>query len=340
MADLTLAPSTRPAQPTLTSGLVALFGLFCGLCAVFAGGATLIDGYSEFTQARWPLVSAVVDRAEVSFIPTRKGSGGPLWNLRTRVHYEVGGSARTATLISRTAFSEIDAACLQAWADEQPKGSRIDIRYDPSRENRAVFASADLSSDSSRTDFMLFSAFAIASAVLLALARYLRARAKRVAPSPYATQHARLALGLLVAALGLALAGSTILALFRTDHVDSENLMAVPTGLIFVFAGVLVVLPPQYTKAKDLLATLLITCFAMTFDWVAFGPGERQFTGNINGSEFIPSEFMGRAAFGLFAVILDICAVVMWIWQFRRMFGTGPTAGPGLPTTRPPAATT
>ena len=339
-ADLTLARTINPARPTLASGLAGLLGLFCGLCAVFAGGATLIDGYSEVTQARWPMISAVVDRAEVAFVPTRKGSGGPLWYLQTRVHYEVGGAARTATVTSRTAFSEIDAACLQAAAQEQSKGSRIDIRYDPSRENRAVFASAELSSDRSRNDLILFSGFAVASAVLLALARYLRARAARVAPSPDAARHAILALGVLVVALGLALAGSTILALFRTDHVESENLMAVPTGLIFVFAGVLVVLPPQYTKAKDLLATLLITCFAITFDWVAFGPGERQFTGNANGVDFVPSEVMGRAAFGVFAAILDIWAVVMWVGQFRRMFGPGASAGPGLPTATPPGSTT
>ena len=336
---MTLARTINPARPTLASGLAGLLGLFCGLCAVFAGGATLIDGYSEVTQARWPMISAVVDRAEVAFVPTRKGSGGPLWYLQTRVHYEVGGAARTATVTSRTAFSEIDAACLQAAAQEQSKGSRIDIRYDPSRENRAVFASAELSSDRSRNDLILFSGFAVASAVLLALARYLRARAARVAPSPYAAQHARLALGILVVALGLALAGSTILALFRTDHVDSENLMAVPTGLIFVFAGVLVVLSPQYT-AKELLATLLITCFAITFDWVAFGPGERQFTGSANGVGFVPSEVMGRAAFGVFAAILDIWAVAMWVGQFRRMFGAGPSGGPGFPTASPPPAST
>jgi hypothetical protein len=59
--------------------------------------------------------------------------------------------------------------------------------------------------------------------------------------------------------------------------------MAAPAGLMFVFAGILIALPPEYTKWRNLLATLVITCFAVTFDWVAFGPGERRFTGSIGG---------------------------------------------------------
>jgi hypothetical protein len=33
---------------------------------------------------------------------------------------------------------------------------------------------------------------------------------------------------------------------------------------------------------------LLITCFALTFDWVAFGPGARKFSGSIVGIGFYP----------------------------------------------------
>ena len=62
---------------------------------------------------------------------------------------------------------------------------------------------------------------------------------------------------------------------------------------MFVFAGILMALPPQYRKWQNLLATLVITCFALTFDWVAFGPGERRFSGSIMGFGFIPASLSG-----------------------------------------------
>lgn len=97
--------------------------------------------------------------------------------------------------------------------------------------------------------------------------------------------------------------------------------MGVPAGLMFVFAGILLALPPQYTGWRNLLTTLVITCFALTFDWVAFGPGERKFSGSIMGFGFIPGELLGRALFGVFAVILDGCAIAMWVGLGRHALG-------------------
>ena len=65
----------------------------------------------------------------------------------------------------------------------------------------------------------------------------------------------------------------------------------------------------------------MITFFALTFDWVAFGPGERHFTGSAGGIGFIPGEMMGRILFGLVAVVLDICAIAIWVGLFRRGLG-------------------
>jgi len=85
-------------------------------------------------------------------------------------------------------------------------------------------------------------------------------------------------------------------------------------------------LPPQYERWRSWLATLVVTCFALTFDWVAFGPGERHFTGSINGIGFVPGEMTGRFLFGVFAAVLDICAVGMWAGQFRQMFAPSASA--------------
>jgi hypothetical protein len=97
----------------------------------------------------------------------------------------------------------------------------------------------------------------------------------------------------------------------------------VSIALMFLLAGIYVGLPPQYRKMRNLLAALVVTFLAQAFDWVAFGPGERHFTGSIGGIGFIPSETMGRVAFGIFAVVIDLCAIAMWVGQYRQIFRPG-----------------
>jgi hypothetical protein len=131
--------------------------------------------------------------------------------------------------------------------------------------------------------------------------------------------------------MGLMLTGFAVHAAIKSDPFDVDSLMGVPAGLMFVFAGFLMALPPQYARWQGLLAKLTMTCFALTFDWVAFGPGERHFTGSFMGAGFIPSEFVGRAVFGVFAVVLDICAIAMWLGKGRLTFGQ--TTNPADSTT-------
>ena len=319
MADLTFSRTTQQMTASSFSGL---FGLFAGLCAIFAGCVTVSDWYSETARARWPVVSAVVDRADVVATSRAPKDGGTVWNLRYRVRYELNGRQLIAAPTSNSVFSEAEAARLQAWAAQHRKGSHIDVRYDPSQEDRAIFAAAELSfaQDRIRTDLTLFAIAAIASAGLLMLAKYLRAREARAAPVTDGASRGGLGVGLACAAMGLMLVGFAIYSAIHADPVTADNFMGMPAGLMFVFAGILMALPPRYGKWQNLLATLLITCFALTIDWVAFGPGERKFSGSMMGIGFIPGEFVGRAVFGVFAVVLDICAVAMWIGQCRRGF--------------------
>jgi hypothetical protein len=321
MADLTFS---RTTQQMTGSSFAGLFGLFAGLCAIFAGCVTASDWYSETTQARWPAVSAVVERADVvATSRAPKDGGGTVWKLSYRVRYEVNGKQLIATPTSNSVFSEAEAARLQAWAAHHRKGSHIDVRYDPSQQNRAVFAAAELSfaQDRIRSDLTLFAIAAIASAGLLALAKYLRAREAAAAPVTDNASRGGLAVGLGCAAMGLMLVGFAVNTAIHADPLTADNLMAVPAGLMFVFAGILMALPPEYKQWQTLLAALLLTCFALTFDWVAFVPGERKFAGSFMGFGFIPGELVGRTFFGFFAVILDIFAIKMWIDEYRRVFG-------------------
>jgi hypothetical protein len=320
MTDVILRRSTRPST---AAGLAGLFGLFAGLCAIFAGCVTLGDWYGETKQARWPVVSAVVDRADIEVTSRAPKDGGTVWHLRARVRYEAGGEMRTATVTSCTAFSEQDAEQLQSWAAAHRKGSRIEVRYDQSQPNRAEFASADIASTAGRvhTDLILFAIAAIAAPLLLALARFLSARAAAAAPVPDDPQRGGLVAGSLFALPGVLMLG---LALHRAAYVDRlalDDLMGLLIALMFVLAGIFIGLPPQYRRWRNLLQALIVTFMALTFDWVAFGAGERHFTGSAGGIAFVPGEMTGRILFGLGAVVLDICAVAVWAGLFRRGFG-------------------
>jgi hypothetical protein len=332
MSDLTIS---RTRQQMTGSGFAGLLGLFAGLCAIFAGCVTVSDWLSETAQARWPVVSAVVDRADLVASSRAPKDGGTTWRLSYRVKYELDGEPQAASLTSRVAFSDADAASLRAWSAVHKKGSHVDVRVDPIRKNQAVFAAPEASGalERTRTDLILFAISAFACAGLLTLARYLGAREARAAPHADGASSGGLGVGIACAAMGLMLVGLAVHAAIAADPFSVDNLMGVPAGLMFVFAGILMALPPQYGKWQGLLAKLTMTCFALTFDWVAFGPGERHFTGSFMGSGFIPREFVGRAVFGVSAVVLDICAIAMWMGKGRLTFGqpanpADSTAGP------------
>jgi hypothetical protein len=324
-----LTPSPTGRQMT-GSGFAGLFGLFAGLCAVFAACATLSDWHDQSAQSRWPVVSAVVDRAEVvASSRAPKDGGGTVWKLRYRVRYELNGEQQAATVTSHPVFLEAEAARLQAWAAQHRKGDHIDVRVDPSRPNLAAFASAEASGSAERmhNDFVLLMIAAVVSTGLLALAKYLRAREALAGPATDSDSASRggPAMALLFGAMGLLIVGLAIRSgINATDAVVKANAyLGVPAGLMFVFAGMLLALPTD-SKWRSLLATLVVTCFALTFDWVAFGPGERRFSGSMMGVGFVSGEFWGRASFGVIAILLDIFAIKMWIDQFRHGLGLSP----------------
>ena len=195
--------------------------------------------------------------------------------------------------------------------------------------------SADLSSTAGRigTDLILLVAAAIACAGLVALTRVLRAREARTAPAADGPD-GNSGFGLIFVAMGLMLTSFVLYGAIHADPFTADHLMGLPAGLMFVFAGILLSIPPQDKIWRNLLGTLVITCFALTLDWVAFAPGERKFTGSIGGIGFIPDEMLGRALFGICAILLDLGAIAMDRTVPARI-RTQASEEKGSPTTRP-----
>ena len=133
---------------------------------------------------------------------------------------------------------------------------------------------------------------------------------------------ARIAIGLVVLAVGGALGAFGATAILHP--APDLRIVALPAGLVFVFAGALVLLPPRLASLQLPLTALMTTALAVVFDWVAFGPGERRFS----GSASVPgisvggptSELPGRIFFGLFALLFDLAAVGLWIQYVRSFF--------------------
>ncbi len=83
--------------------------------------------------------------------------------------------------------------------------------------------------------------------------------------------------------------------------------------------------------ANQLVALTVGIGLALVFNWVAFFPGERHFTGGIS----VPglqlrgpsSETLGRVMFGLGALLAD-AIVIIGVWrQLRQMRGGGARGG-------------
>jgi len=294
---------------TTLAGAVGLFGLFAGLCAVFALGVTFVEWRTERAQAEWPLASAAIEHAELS------ATGA----LRYRVRYDAGA----ATLSSRSTRAPAELAAMRAWLAQHGRRDRIDVRYDPAHPGHAVFASPDVPNAGPRTptNVTLTAIAAIACVVLIILARFLAAREPPDAATRPLSPRAKAHVGVACAAMGLLTLAIGTHAALGAPHATADDFIYVPAALAFVFAGALLALPPERVALTPLLGALLITSFAVTFDWIAFAPGERHFSGGVSfgglGVGARPGELFGRAMFGVGAVIADIVAVVLWVRMVR-----------------------
>ncbi|HZD21485.1 MAG TPA: hypothetical protein VE325_12505 [Burkholderiales bacterium] len=129
----------------------------------------------------------------------------------------------------------------------------------------------------------------------------------------------RLAIGLALTAVGVALAAFGAAGALHAGA--SMQVVALPAGLAFVFGGGLVLVPDRLAALRLTLGALMVSSLALVFDWVAFAPGERQFTGSLAaGGAALSSpvgETAGRVFFGLFALAFDIAAIGLWLRLIR-----------------------
>lgn len=115
-------------------------------------------------------------------------------------------------------------------------------------------------------------------------------------------------------------------------------------GLAFLLAGVAIVIQalghandsgelpasaPLWIRVLQYLIGLAIfVCFGLIGTWIAFGPGERQFSGTFVFADPATNAAIGRTVFGIGAVIIWLCTAAFAAFGFRKLFDHR-TTGPG-----------
>lgn len=108
-------------------------------------------------------------------------------------------------------------------------------------------------------------------------------------------------------------------------------------GLVFFLAGIAILTTPpgspeaapgaRATWRTFLLGAGIVGALAAVFNWIAFGPGPRQFGGTIS-IPFVAmsgpqSEWSGRAIFGIAAALMDLFLLWVVVRGLRDLLGRG-----------------
>jgi hypothetical protein len=121
--------------------------------------------------------------------------------------------------------------------------------------------------------------------------------------------------------IGLLAVSATIFLQDSAGGWSSDAISGAAAGAVFAFGGAVMLTPPGRGRLRLVLAALLVTSWALATDWIAFGPGVRQFTTSISrsGSVSFPVDpWTGRITFGIVAVLLDLFAGSLWYVLVRR----------------------
>ena len=144
-------------------------------------------------------------------------------------------------------------------------------------------------------------------------------------------------IGLAFSAMGLFVLLSALNVIPSDDaSYNAPRWVAAMAGITFAAAGVLLLLKeasaeygsytisgvPALATAQSGLGFLIFVSLALIGNWVAFGPGDRQFSGSLSiGIGIIgglSDEWVGRACFGAGAILMDIFIIFILVRAIRQ----------------------
>ncbi len=176
-----MTTETAPKSQLIWLGLMVLVAL-SGLCTIFASVVTAAQAWQEHAQARWPEVTAHVDRCGLD----RTSSGRrEKFYIHCRLSYTVGAEQNVTNVYSSNVPSpEIwqyppnQIGPFEEWVDQHPQGTPIVVRYDPANHKKVVLVANYMPRGGARTpsNVKLLEVCAGSFLVLLTIARITRPR--------------------------------------------------------------------------------------------------------------------------------------------------------------------
>ena len=129
-----MTTGTVQKGPLMWLGLMVLVVLL-GLCAIFASVVTAAQAWQEHAQARWPEVTARVDRCGLDQKSTGRREG---YHIHCRLSYAVGAERNVTNVYSRDVpsrnvwqYPPDQIGPFEEWVDEHPEGTPITVRSIP-----------------------------------------------------------------------------------------------------------------------------------------------------------------------------------------------------------------
>ncbi len=146
-------------------------------------------------------------------------------------------------------------------------------------------------------------------------------------PSP-AGRYGVAAVCLLVGAFILIIAADVVPA--KEAKFNAPQWVVGACGIVFMLAAVMILVPPSMRRLQGFLGALLLSLFAAIPAWIAFGAGERKFSGSVSFGIMTatsqPGVSTGRIVFGIAAVLISLIAICAWLRWLRSVFET-PASG-------------
>ncbi|HZE10184.1 MAG TPA: hypothetical protein VE034_01215 [Burkholderiales bacterium] len=130
-----------------------------------------------------------------------------------------------------------------------------------------------------------------------------------------------------VAAGLLAVAAGSGLAAFAASHLGRSTgrldpVVGMMTGLVFAFAGAILVVPERRKRLRVWIGAFMITSIALLFDWLAFSLSEHRATSGLaNGNPAARTHFWevpGRVLLLSGAVLFNLMALWAWLRALWR----------------------
>jgi Protein of unknown function (DUF3592) len=175
-----MTTGTVQKGPLMWLGLMVLVVLL-GLCTIFASVVTAAQAWQEHAQARWPEVTARVDRCGLN-----KSSSGPRrYYISCRLSYALGVEQNATNVYSSKVpppevrqYPPNQIGPFEEWVDQHPPGTPIVVHYDPAHHTKVVLVADYMPRGGPRTpnNVKLLEFLAGSFLALAAIARITRPR--------------------------------------------------------------------------------------------------------------------------------------------------------------------